>query len=155
MSRSTVILLATSMAVLLGAVGTARADTVYEWTDAKGQLHYTDQWVPGARLVRTDTAHKPAADSSAAQGIQKAGDAASQGLKQQEEAQAVQQDEAKARADRCTKETAVYQQLLQSRRIYTTDKSGERTYLSDADADAARLKARQAMDADCGTTSSQ
>ena len=153
MSRSTVILLATSMAVLLGAVGTARADTVYEWTDAKGQLHYTDQWVPGARLVRTDTAHKPAADSSAAQGIQKAGDTASQALKQQEEAQAVQQDEAKARADRCTKETAVYQQLLQSRRIYTTDKSGERHYLSDSDADAARVKARQAMDADCGSGS--
>jgi hypothetical protein len=154
MSRSTVILLATSMAVLLGAVGTARADTVYEWTDAKGEVHYTDQWVPGAKLVRTDSAHKAAAGPSAAQAIQKAGDAASQGLEQQEEAQAVQQDEAKARADRCAKDKTEYQALIQSRRIYTTDKSGERTYLSDADADAARLKARQAMDADCGTTSS-
>ena len=155
MSRSTVILLATSMAVLLGAVGTARADTVYEWTDAKGQVHYTDQWVPGAKLVRTETARKPAADSSAAQGIQNESNAASQGLKQQQEAQAVQQDEAKVRAERCTTEKAQYQQLIQSRRIYTTDKSGERQYLSDADADAARLKARQAMDADCGTTASQ
>ena len=154
MSRSTFILLVTSMAVLLAAVGTARADTVYEWTDAKGEVHYTDQWVPGAKLVRTDTAHRPAADSSAAQGIQSESNAASQGLKQQQETQAVQQDEAKARAARCTQETAEYQKLIESRRIYTTDKSGERQYLSDADADAARLKARQAMDADCGTSTS-
>jgi hypothetical protein len=152
MSRSTAFLLATSMAVLLGAAGTARADTVYEWTDAHGQVHYTDQWVPGAKIVRTDTIHR-AADSSAAQGIQKESDAASQGLKQQQEAQSVQQDEAKARAARCTQDKEQYQKLIESRRIYTTDKSGNRTYLSDADADAARLQARQAMDADCGTGS--
>jgi hypothetical protein len=152
MSRSTAFLLATSMAVLLGAVGTARADTVYEWTDAHGQVHYTDQWVPGAKVVRTDTIHR-SADSGAAQGIQKESDAASQGLKQQQEAQSVQQDEAKARAARCTQDKEQYQKLIESRRIYTTDKSGNRTYLSDADADAARLQAKQAMDADCGSGS--
>jgi hypothetical protein len=43
--------------------------------------------------------------------------------------------------------------MIESRRIFTTDKSGNRTYLSDADADAARLQAKQAMDADCGTGS--
>ncbi|HEX4268401.1 MAG TPA: DUF4124 domain-containing protein [Steroidobacteraceae bacterium] len=151
MSRSTVILLATSMVVLLGAVSAARADVVYEWTDAKGQLHYTDQWVPGAKLVRTDTAHRPAADSGATQGIQNESNAASHDLKDQQDTQAVQQDEAKARAARCAQDKQEYQKLIDSRRIYTTDKSGQRTYLSDADADAARLRARQAMDADCGS----
>jgi len=150
MSRSTVFLLATSMAVLLGAVGAARADTVYEWTDAHGQVHYTDQWVPGAKVVRTDTIHRPA-DSSATQGIQNESNAASQGIKQQQEAQSVQEDEAKVRAARCAQDKEQYQKLLESRRIYTTDKSGNRTYLSDADADAARLQAKQAMDADCGS----
>jgi hypothetical protein len=150
MSRSTVILLATSMAVLLGAVGTARADVVYEWTDAHGQVHYTDQWVPGAKIVKTDSMHRPV-DSSAAQGIQKESNAASNGIKQQQETQAVQQDEAKARAARCAQDKEEYQKLIQSRRIYTTDKSGQRVYLSDSDADAARLKARQDMDADCGS----
>lgn len=152
MSRSTVFLLATSMAVLLGAVGTARADTVYEWTDAQGQVHYTDQWVPGAKVVRTDIIRR-AADSSATQGIQNESNAASHDLKQQQEAQSVQQDEAKARAARCTQDKEQYQKMIESRRIYTTDKSGNRTYLSDADADAARLQAKQAMDADCGTGS--
>jgi hypothetical protein len=152
MSRSTVFLLATSMAVLLGAAGTARADTVYEWTDAHGQVHYTDQWVPGAKVVRTDTIRQ-SADSSATQGIQNESNAASHDLKQQQEAQSVQQDEAKARAARCAQDKEQYQRMIESRRIYTTDKSGNRTYLSDADADAARLQAKQAMDADCGSGS--
>ena len=153
MSRSTLILLATSIAVLLGAVGTARADVVYEWTDAKGEVHYTDQWVPGAKLVKSDSAHRAASAPSAAQGLQNAANAADSTIKQQQDAHAVQQDEAKVRAERCTQEKATYQQLLQSRRIYTTDKNGERQYLSDADADAARLRARQAMEADCGSGS--
>jgi hypothetical protein len=153
MSRSTFILPAISMTVLLAAVGTARADVVYEWTDAKGEVHYTDQWVPGAKLVTTDSARRAASGASAAQGIQSAAAAADGAIKQQQAAQAVQADEAKVRAERCTKDKAVYQQLLESRRIYTTDKNGERQYLSDADADAARLRARQAMDADCGSGS--
>ena len=152
MSRSTVFLLATSMAVLLGAAGTARADTVYEWTDAHGQVHYTDQWVPGAKVVRTDTIRRPA-DSSATQAIQNESNAASHDLKEQQEAQSVQADEAKARAARCAQDKEQYQRMIESRRIYTTDKSGNRTYLSDADADAARLQAKQAMDADCGSGS--
>lgn len=152
MSRSTVFLLATSMAVFLGAVSAAHADTVYEWTDSHGQVHYTDQWVPGAKVVRTDTIRRPE-DSSATQGIQNESNTASHDLKQQQEAQSVQADEAKVRATRCVLEKQQYQKLIDSRRIYTTDKSGNRTYLSDADADALRLQAKQAMDADCGTGS--
>ncbi|MGA7537902.1 MAG: DUF4124 domain-containing protein [Steroidobacteraceae bacterium] len=151
MSRSIVILLAASVA-LLGAVASARADVVYEWTDAHGQMHYTDQWRPGAKIIKVETANRPAA-SSAMQGIQSESAAASREVQQQEDAQAVQQDVAKARATQCAQDKARYQQLIQSRRIFTTDKSGERHYVSDADADAMRLKARQAMDADCGTGS--
>ena len=149
MPRSIVILLAASVAALLGAADIAHADVVYQWTDAKGQVHYTDQWVPGAKLIRTETAHQPTA--GATPGIQSESTAADGQIKQQSAAQAVQQDEDKARAARCTQEKADYQKLIDSRRIYTTDKSGERHYLSDADADAARVKARQAMDADCGS----
>jgi len=150
MARSTVILLTASMAALLGAIGAARADVVYEWTDAHGQVHYTDQWVPGAKVVMTGTSHG-ATDANAMKGIQKESDAASQQIKQQQEAQAVQQDEAKVRAARCTQEKAQYQRMIESRRIYTTGQDGQRQYMSDADADAARLKVRQAMDADCGS----
>jgi len=151
MSRFIVILLAISLAALVGAAGIARADVIYQWTDAHGEVHYTDQWVPGAKIIRTTAAHAPAPAPSAMQGIQSESNAASHVIKQQEDAQAVQQDVAKARAMRCGQDKAQYQKLVESRRIFTTDKNGQRQYLSDADADAARLKARQAMDADCGT----
>jgi Domain of unknown function (DUF4124) len=147
MQRSIVILLAAS--ALAGLAGIAHADVVYQWTDAKGQVHYTDQWVPGAKLIRTETAHPSTTGTTP--GIQSASNAADGQIKQQNAAQAVQADEDKARAARCTQEKTEYQKLIDSRRIYTTDKSGERHYLSDSDADAARVKARQAMDADCGS----
>jgi hypothetical protein len=111
-------------------------------------VHYTDQWVPGAKLIRTEAARAPAA-SSAIKAIQSESNAASGQLKQQADAQAVQQDEAKVRAAQCAQDKVQYQKLIDSRRIFTSDKSGERHLLSDADADAARLKARQAMEADC------
>ena len=149
MSRPIAILLATSIAALFGAAGIAHSDVVYQWTDAQGQVHYTDQWVPGAKIIRTETAHATTA-AGAMQAIQSESNAASGQLKQQADAQAVQQDEAKVRAAQCAQDKAEYQKLIDSRRIFTTDKSGERHLLSDADADAARLKARQAMEADCG-----
>lgn len=151
MSRSTAVLLAASLA-LLGVAGIAHADTVYEWTDAHGEVHYSDQWVPGAKVITTATAHAQA--DAASQGIRNESEAADNQLKEQQDARAVQQDEAKARAAQCTQDKEQYQRLIQSRRVYTVDKkSGERHYLSDAEADAERLKARQAMEADCGTGS--
>lgn len=154
MSRFTVILLAASVAMLLAGAGIARAGEriVYEWTDAHGEAHYSDQWVPGAKPIRIETA--AAASSDATQGIQSESAAAARQISQEQNAQAVQQDEAKARAAQCTQDKARYQRLIQSRRIYTTDQSGQRHYLSDADADAVRVKAREAMEADCGTGSS-
>jgi hypothetical protein len=153
MSRSIVILLATSMVALFAAAGIARADVVYEWTDAHGVVHYSDQWVAGAKVIMTSTA-QGTPDSSAMKGIQNESNAASRELKNQEDAQAVQEDEAKARAQRCEQDKTEYQRLIESRRLFTTDQSGERHYMSDAEADAARLKARQAMEADCGSSNS-
>jgi len=154
MSRFTAILLAASIAVLLGGAGIARADgrVVYEWTDAHGEVHYTDQWVPGAKLIRIQTA-RAAADSGAEQGIQSESNAASNEVKQEQEADAMQKDKDKARADQCTQAKAQYQSLIDSRRVYTVDKSGQRHYLSDSQADAARIQAREAMQAACGTGS--
>lgn len=151
MSRSILVLLAASTVTLLSAAHIARADVIYQWTDAKGEVHYTDQWVPGAKIIRTEGARGSTTSASALQGIHNESAAASGALKSEQQAQAVQNDEAKVRAARCTQDREEYQKLIDSRRIFTTDKSGERHYLSDADADAARLKARQAMDADCGT----
>jgi hypothetical protein len=150
MSRSIVILLATSMVALFAGAVIAHADVVYEWTDAHGVVHYSDQWVPGAKVIMTSTA-QGTPDSSAMKGIQSESNAASREVQNQEDVQAVQADEAKARAQRCEQDKTEYQKLIESRRVFTVDKSGERHYMSDTDIEAARLKARQAMEADCGT----
>lgn len=153
MPRFTAILLAASIAILLAGTGIARADDghfVYEWTDAHGEMHYTDQWVPGAKLIRIQTA-RGAADPAARQGIQSESNAASNEVNQEQEAEAMQKDKDKARADQCTQAKAQYQSLIDSRRVYTVDKSGQRHYLSDKEADAARVQAREAMQAACGS----
>ncbi len=152
MSRFTAVLLAAALATVLGGAGIARAgeSVVYEWTDAHGEVHYTDQWVPGAKRITIQTAHTPA-DSGATQGIQD--DAASKELEQQAAARGVQKDEARIRAKECKEAKSNYQTLIQSRRIFTTDKSGERHYLSDAEANALRVKARETMQTACGSGS--
>ena len=154
MSRFTAILLGAVLATLLGGAGVARASgsVVYEWTDAHGEVHYTDQWVPGAKRITIQTAHGPA-DSGAMQGIQSESNAASKEVAQQEDARAVQKDEARIRAKACKEAKSNYETLIQSRHIFTTDKSGARHYLSDAQANALRVKARESMQADCGTGS--
>ena len=151
MPRFTVILMAASITALFAGVAIAGTHVVYEWTDAHGEVHYSDQWRPGAKLIRVQTADQSAGDSSALQGIQNESDAASRGLQHEQAAQAVQQEEAKIQAARCTQAKAQYKSMMDSRRLYTTDKSGQRQYLSDSAAEAARVKALEAMQADCGT----
>jgi hypothetical protein len=150
MPRFTIILLAASVTALLAGVALAGTHVVYEWTDAHGEVHYTDQWKPGAKLIRIQTADPSAGDTSAMQGIQSESDAASHELRHQQAAEAVQRDEAKIQAARCAQAKAQYKSMMDSRRIYTTDKSGQRQYLSDSAAEAARVKALEAMQTDCG-----
>ena len=45
---------------------------------------------------------------------------------------------------------AAYQQAVQARRIYKMDAQGNRTYMTDAEIDAARLQARSTRDLACG-----
>ena len=50
-------ILATAVA-LIGVVAAAHAD-VYRWTDAQGEVHYSDKWVPGSTLIK-GTSRTPA-----------------------------------------------------------------------------------------------
>jgi hypothetical protein len=151
MSRFTAILIL----ALVGALGIARADTVYRWVDSHGEVHYTDQWRPGAKLIMTNVPHSqsPGLDSKSWAGIDSEDQAASKSIEKQQAERAVAQDEAKNRAKECKAAQARYNQLIQARRLYTTDASGERHYLSDAQADAQRVQARETMDSVCNPQS--
>jgi uncharacterized protein DUF4124 len=140
--------------IIAGAFTLARAD-VYRWVDPQGQPHYSDQWVPGSELIKTSKSHPPGADAPARAADQKTLTAASNRisaeLSDEQNARAVQQDLARTREAQCKAAKDRYMQAIESRRVYKDAKDGERTYLSDADADAYRELARKAVEDRCGS----
>jgi septal ring-binding cell division protein DamX len=139
---------------LLGLASAAQAD-VWRWTDPNGTTHYSDSWVPGSTLIKTDaskgnySAPAPAPDSASAS------NGASRTPSEQADAQrdqrTVANDVAKAKADQCKKASEAYETAIHSRRIYQAKQGGEREYLSDADADAYRLQLLNARKQACGS----
>ena len=152
--------LAISSFLFAGVISVANAD-VFRWVDEHGSVHYSDQWVPGSVLIKstkprppsttsTDTARRAPEPAKTAPTARNSGDqgAAAQGMKQ---------DLTKVREQQCKDAKERYDKAIQARRIYKstgTDKDNpdEREYLSDTEADAYRVKARQAVDDYCGNS---
>lgn len=143
------------LAAGLAASG-ARAEDIWKWVDSQGHVQYSDRWTPGAVLIKGD--HPRAADSSAPSDDQAQLDASNQRIKEdlsREAAQrAVEKDRATARAAQCKQAKDRYQKAIDARRMYREDKNGERTYLTDDEADKARLQARLDMQSACGANAS-
>jgi hypothetical protein len=113
----------------------------------------SDRPAPGAEYIRTQQ-RRPDATPEPVQGAKSAAGSATSGTQVAATAnarQAVQKDVDQARAGQCKKDRDTYQQSLQARRIYRTNKDGEREYLSDTEADQMRLNARIAMEQSCGS----
>jgi hypothetical protein len=138
-------------ALLLGALAPAHAG-VYRWVDKHGLVHYSDQWRPGAVRVGTIAATS-AAPSGATPSVGAEDHAADRLIRHAADERAVRAQEAKLRAKRCTQAQAVYHRLIFARRLFTTGAHGQRHYLSDAAATAARVKARATMNHWCGSPS--
>ncbi len=149
----TAICLTLTAALLAGTLGLAHAD-VYRWVDKHGVVHYTDQWVPGAKLMMSTTESLNGGGSShAMEGLAAESKAADRLIQKRADERAVQTREAKLQDQRCKQAQSVYNRLIYARRLFTVDKSGQRHYFSDAKADAARVKAKQTMDKLCGAQS--
>jgi hypothetical protein len=142
--------------VLTGAAAVSHAADVYRYVDPQGGVHYTDTWVPGSTLIKVDHhVNNSTASAATATANQNktaiAGERASVEIARANEQKAVQTDVAQAREQQCKQAQDNYTKAIQSRRIYKSDKDGERDYLSDTDADAYRLQLRTEMQAACGT----
>lgn len=146
---------ATTVCVLLAGLAAAHAENIWKWVDAKGVPHYSDRPVPGAVLIKNVAT--PASDSSGATADQQQLAASSEQIDQQLDRQqaerTVKQDEAAVRAQQCQEAKARYAKMIQARRIYTVDSSGQRHYLSDEDAQKDRVQARVDVQNFCGTSS--
>ena len=152
MSRTTMFFSLLAAAMLLGALAPAHAG-VYRWVDKHGVVHYSDQWRPGA--VKVATAAADGSPSDATPGVSAENHAADHMIQHAADERAVQAQEAKLRAQRCTKARAAYHQLIFARRLFTTGANGQRHYLSDAEATAARVKARATVSRWCSPPSGE
>ena len=134
----------------------ATAADVYRSVDAEGHVQYSDTPSPGAQLVSTADASAPSSDSnSSAAQTQKVNDQIGQRLTAEAAARQVAKDTADAHEAQCKQAQAAYQNSIQARRLYTMGADGQRTYLSDEQADQQRVSYRMAMEAACKDSDSQ
>jgi len=146
------------LALALGATGAATAGDIY--CNNQGR-DCSDRPSPGATFVGSTNSSipansepAPAANSSNSNAAPATDSAANARLGQDASRAAVQKDVAATRAEQCKQAKEKYQQSVEARRVYRVNKAGEREYLSDTEADQARLNARLEMERSCGNSAS-
>ena len=138
--------------ILAGTFSVAWAD-VFRWVDEHGEPHYSDQWVPGSTVIKTNKA-RPSSDTltpSGQKSLVASGNKVSEQLDDQANARAVQEDVAKTRAAKCKAAQDRYTKAIENNRVYKQTKDGEREFLSDAELDAYRETARKDVQGLCGS----
>jgi hypothetical protein len=144
--------LAIATLILLAGVGAALADgDIWRWKDAQGVFHYSDQWVPGSELIKSNSNRtRPSPDDSSPNRSSVDTTDADRTVQQQQTARTVAADVAKVKEKQCKDAQERYQNAIQARRIYKTTKDGQREYMSDAEAEALRVQAKNDVDLACG-----
>jgi hypothetical protein len=139
--------------IAAGICGVAHAD-VYRWVDEKGEAHYSDRWVPGSELIKSDKPHPqtPSAPSSTST-PNTAEHPANPSAADRANEEAVKQDVAKVKDSQCKQAKERYQQSIDARRIYKPTQPGDndRVFMSDAETDAYRAQARSDVTVACGS----
>jgi hypothetical protein len=139
--------------ILAGTFSVARAD-VFRWVDEHGEPHYSDQWVPGSTVIKTNNRARPGSDSaspSEQKNLTASSNKVSGQLDDEANARGVQEDLAKTRAAKCKAAQDRYMKAIENNRIFKAEKDGEREYLSDAELDAYRETARKDVQGLCGS----
>jgi hypothetical protein len=139
-------------AVLAWPACSPRADEVYKSIDAEGHVVYSDHppetSTAQKTIVNVDRPDaKEVARMAKEQEILKAEEFQRNRQKLIDDAKKAQQDHTKQL--QCEAVRNHYYALKDARRIYDRDADGNRVYYSDAEADAKREDARQAMNAAC------
>jgi hypothetical protein len=140
--------------ISLAGVSAAHAD-VYRWTDSNGVVQYSDRWVPGSVLVKTEKARgssssaapAPSANAPAASAAPRA----DQILASERDKRTVDADVAKVRGEQCKKAQEAYDYAVNTPRLYKEEKDGGKTYLSDAELSARRVDLLNKRREACGS----
>ena len=126
------------------------AGEIYRWKGPDGTWHYSDQPRAGAELVRGSQTGRPTPSPAPAAPAPVAQPQDADTLPVSREVVAEVRAEAAAiKAERCKAAEEHYQAAMRARRLHRTDENGNRVYLSDAEADQARIQARANRDLAC------
>jgi hypothetical protein len=141
-------------AALLAWSGMASA-VVYKWVDAQGKVQYGDSPPDGVHAEVVELLGTHTSRSAAAAPAPSARAASTSTTPVDSSAkQAVDQDVAATREKQCADAQAEYKKLIEGRRLYKTDDSGQKQFLNSDEIDAVRMNAKQEVDALCGTGAS-
>jgi hypothetical protein len=155
--------LAISTLLCAGVVSVAYAD-VFRWVDDHGGVHYSDQWVPGSEVIKSSLKPRNGGADPSSRGTYSA-PKVNGPPSQDNAARAVKEDLAKVRDQQCKEAKDRYEKAIQARRIYKApaagdkskdaDRPDDRQYLSEQEADAYRVKARQDVQDFCGASAAK
>jgi hypothetical protein len=125
-------------------------------------VHYSDQWVPGSETIKSSP-KPPGSGGSSSRATYNAPKTASAPMAQDNAAKAVKDDMSKVRDQQCKEAKDRYEKAIQARRIFKAPAPSDKTppakdvdggelrqYLSEEEADAYRVKARQDVQDLCG-----
>jgi Domain of unknown function (DUF4124) len=138
--------------IAAGISGVAHAD-VYRWVDDKGEAHYSDRWVPGSELIKSDKPHPQMPNSASSTPTPVAQHPVVPTAADRANDEAVKQDVAKVKASQCKQAKDRYQQAIDARRIAKPSQPGDtdKVFMSDAETDAYRAQARSDVTLACGS----
>jgi len=150
----------TILAVIVGVLTctAVQAGDVYKYTDANGNTMYTDRPMPGAirvsagvqRPTEVSERNYAAQQSSNNQQLAASNQRLAQGQADSRAAAQVAKDLEATRAARCKQARDNYTTTINARRLYTTDKDGNRQYLPESQLASERIEAQKAVEAICG-----
>jgi hypothetical protein len=146
-----------AVALLLSCGWALAGDTqIYRTVDEHGNVVYTDRASSANAQKTTVRFHEPSAEDAARVEQERKATQANESKRLQQtaanDAARAQQEKAqKAKQARCDGARSYYFRLRDAGRIFQNDSQGNREYLPDADAEARRNEARQAMEAACGS----
>ncbi|MGB5131920.1 MAG: DUF4124 domain-containing protein [Steroidobacteraceae bacterium] len=138
----------------------AADDTVYKWSDAQGQIHYTD--VPPAQpdakvlgifrqessVIDEDVGDEGDGGDNCDNGngaTPPSGDNSSEPTIDNQAMADVQRDVANAKVAQCKEAQERYKRYVESRRLFRETPEGKREYLTDKELTEARVRAKQTV----------
>jgi hypothetical protein len=147
--------------LMAGLTVVAAAETVYKWSDSRGQVHYSDLPPTQADAKVLGIFHQESdvldeetegdeGDSGNEPATQPSVNRSAEPSIDRKAMAAVEADVANEKVKQCKEAQERYQRYVESRRLFRETADGEREYLTDQQLTEARIHAKQSVDEYCG-----